>query len=378
MLKKEFTQFVRSKSNVLMMFVFPILLITTLSVGLKDLMNSNIDIFGNDGESSTVYYTVENDKYKEGFLSFQEGVSDTVSIKFEEVKSLDDVREKVDNYDAIAHITATEDGFNYYSSSKGEKTSSEIFRSIFDSVLNEYAVYSTIGEYNPQAFAKLVENKYDEYVSKQGVDDLRNVTSAEYYTFAELALIIFYVAQLVAESVYNENRLTTLNRLRLSSISEGAMLSAKVILGFVIATIQTILVYFYSSMVLDVNWGEHTIKFIVLFLVFGLFSAIVGAVIGLMAKKETSALSNLNVITFVICALGGCYTPMQMVVSMPILNKLMYLSPIYWINTATSTMICGVESNAYLIAIMVPVVLSLICVGVYFVMFKRREKMANV
>lgn len=378
MLKKEFTQFIRAKSNVLMMFVFPVLLITTLSVGLKDMMSNNIDIFGSDGEYSTVYYTVENDKYKEGFLSFQEGVSDTVNIKFEEAKNLEDVKEKVDNYDAIAHVNVSENGFSYYSSSKGEKMTSKIFRSIVDSVLNEYSVYSTIGEYNPQAFANLVQNKYEEYVSKEGLDGVRDVTSSEYYTFAELALIIFFVAQIIAESVYDESRLTTINRLKLSNLGQEAMLLAKVILGFTIATFQTLLIYVYSSLVLGVNWGDDTLKFIILFLVFGLFASVVGALVGVIAKNETSALGTLNVMTFVICALGGCFTPMQMIIGIPILNKLMFLSPIYWINTATSTMICGVESNAYVIALIVPIVLSLLCVVFYFGILKRKEKMTNV
>ena len=38
MLKKEFTIFFRNKGEVFMLFVFPIILITTLSLGLKSMM----------------------------------------------------------------------------------------------------------------------------------------------------------------------------------------------------------------------------------------------------------------------------------------------------------------------------------------------------
>lgn len=40
-IKKEFKQFFRSPGNVFMLFAFPIILITTLSVGLNDMMNMN-------------------------------------------------------------------------------------------------------------------------------------------------------------------------------------------------------------------------------------------------------------------------------------------------------------------------------------------------
>ena len=49
-------------------FLFPIVLITTLSLRLDDLMNDEIEIFGENDENSIVYYSLEdNSKYKEGF-----------------------------------------------------------------------------------------------------------------------------------------------------------------------------------------------------------------------------------------------------------------------------------------------------------------------
>ena len=70
MLKKELKQFLRAKRTFIFMFIFPIVLITTLSVGLKNMMTSG-DIFGSGDEYSKVYYTIDEDsKYKEGFLAF--------------------------------------------------------------------------------------------------------------------------------------------------------------------------------------------------------------------------------------------------------------------------------------------------------------------
>ena len=45
LLKKEIKQFLRSKSNLIMLFLFPVILITTLSFGLKSLMENTSDKF---------------------------------------------------------------------------------------------------------------------------------------------------------------------------------------------------------------------------------------------------------------------------------------------------------------------------------------------
>lgn len=374
MIKKEFKHFFRSKGEAAMMFIFPIILITTLGVSLNNMMDGNEDIFGSGDKYSIVYYTLQEDsKYKDGFTKFMEGVQDTVNINFEEVVTKESAMEDVDRGNGILHIDVMDNGFNVYTSKNGENVKSKVFRSVFESMLNEYAVFETIGEFNPKAFSNLVQNKYDEYVvMDKGTLD-RYVSSSEYYTFAELALIILYVMQTVAESVYRETKLLTINRIRLSKLKEGSMVSAKVIFGVFITLLQTLLIYIYSSTVLKVNWGENTLRFIALFVVFGIFSSVAGAIIGLCAKKDSTIVGTTNTLIFFICGVGGCYTPLSIIVGMPVISKLAYLSPIYWINTATSTMVCGLESSAYAIALIVPIALSVICLGMYSIIIKRRE-----
>lgn len=377
MLKKEFKQVLRAKKTFIFLFIFPIVLITTLSVGLKNILTSG-DIFGSGDEYSKVYYTIDdNSKYKQGFLEFKEGVEEAVNIKFEETSALDKVKDQVDKYDALAHIEVNDTGFKFYSSKNGEKVKVKIFASIFESILNEYATYETIGEYNPKAFANLVANKYDEYVVKKDVSGVRDITSSEYFTFAELALIIFYVSSTVGESVYKENYLTTINRIRLSKVTESSLIGVKVLVGIVISILQTLLIYVYSSKVLDVNWGENTFKFMSMFLAFGIFASVIGAIIGLMAKNDSTVSGVLSIITIVICFLGGCYAPLSMVIGMSPINKLIYLSPIYWINTAISSMLCGIESNAYFIALGVPLGLSVLCLLAYLGILRNKGGLAN-
>ncbi|EKQ50881.1 MULTISPECIES: ABC transporter permease [unclassified Clostridium] len=377
MLKKEYKQMLGTKRNLIFMFLFPIILITTLSVGLKNLMTSG-DIFGSGNEYSKVYYTINGDtKYEHGFLEFKKGVEEAVNIKFEETSSLNIVKDEVDKYNALVHIEVNDSGFKLYSSKNGERIKTKIFRGIFESILNEYAAFDTINEYNPKAFSNLVQNKYNEYVVKEDVGKARDITSSEYYTFAELALIILYIAGIVAESAYKEKQLTTINRIRLSKMTESSLIGAKIIVGIIISILQTILVYIYSTYVLGVNWGENTLKFMSIFFALGIFVSVVGALIGIIAKNDTMVTGIIQVSIVVICFLGGAYTPLSVMVGMGPVSKLLCISPIYWINTAIGSLLCGIESNAYLIALGMPLGLSALCMFVYFGVLRNKGGLAN-
>ena len=52
--KKEIKQFFRSKSDLIMLFLFPVILITTLSFGLKGLMENMSDTIFKSAENNIV------------------------------------------------------------------------------------------------------------------------------------------------------------------------------------------------------------------------------------------------------------------------------------------------------------------------------------
>lgn len=379
MIKKEMIQFFRSKSNLIMMFLFPIILIATLGSGLESMMTNSKEIFGEDGKKDIVYYSVNGEAniYEEGFLAFKEGVESEVDVEFKESSDLETIIEKVDENDALFHINILEKGFEIYTPKNGTKFKGEIMKSIFESVLNEYAIHGTIAKFNIEALNSMIEDNTESYVEYKNSQVKREVTSKEYYTFAELALIILYIATCVGESVYKENQLTTINRIRLSKVSESLLILSKVIVGVMIGLAQTLIVYVFSELVMDVNWGENTIKFILLFAVFSLFTSMLGAIIGILCKKETALNGIISAIIFIVCALGGSYTPLAMLVGIPGINKLIYLSPIYWINTATSSMITGYNSDAYIFALGIPIILSTIILIAYLIFAKKKGGLQN-
>ena len=134
----------------------------------------------------------------------------------------------------------------------------------------------------------------------------------------------------------------------LSKTNENMMIISKVTMGVIIGTMQTLLVYVYSSFVLKVNWGENALKYMLLYIALALFASMIGAIVGIVSKNDTAVSGILFVVTFAFSILGGCCSAREMITSIPFINKLAYISPIYWINTAINTMICNFKSNLYI------------------------------
>ena len=376
LLKKEFKYFIRQKSNVVLLMVFPIILITTLSLGLKDLMDGGNNLFGSKDEPAVVYYDINSEKYADGFNEFKKGVKDLANIDFKESK-LDKVKEEVDNYKAVAFLSITDNKFELYTSENGDNLESKVFKNMVDSMRSEFAGYETIAKKNPAAFANLAKSKI-ENVLEDKTKELRNPTSSEYYTFAELALIILYIAIVVSNSSFAEKKNTTINRIRLSRASELKMLLAKVVCGICIGIGQILIVYVYSSLVLDVNWGENTIPFMILFISLSVYASVSGAILGFIVNNEGTISGILNVVTILICGLGGSYMPLFELTSNPILNNICKISPLYWTNITTNSMVCGIETNAYYVALIFPILLSLLLCFVYLIFRKKKGVISNV
>ena len=372
LLKKELKQFFRSKGDIVMLFVFPIVLISVLSVGLKDIMRGNVDVF----KDNVVYYNISEGKYEDGFNMFMQTLHKEHDVEFKEARSVKDAKKQVDKRKALIYISIDDNGYSIYRNNS-EYFESRMFRSVFQTVMDEYSAYNTIAEYNPKQMANLIDKKYDSFIEEENEKCKGGVSSSEYYTFAELALIILYISVTVGERMVKEHELTTINRVRMSKVKEYQIIFSKVALGIIIGIIQVLLVYVYSSVVLKVNWGENTLKFFLLFFNLIVFSSVLGVVLGLIIKKSDVLNGLMQSLIVMMCALGGSYIPIHVLMSSQLCAQAIKISPIYWTNMATSTLMCGYESRSYEIALIIPLVLSIIMILVYLVIHNRKSGEKN-
>lgn len=368
LIQKEILYFFRNKSNIATMFIFPVVLIVIMGFSLNGLMNVDSNIFSN----KKVYFKINNipsgNKYLQLFETFKNNCEKNMNIKFDEL--LDDSlgKNKVNSYEGLAFISINKEGYDFYRNEKKESTAQEIFRSVFEQYLESYAVIDIVVNENPNILNEILGNNI--VVAEEGISN-KGITSFTYYTFAELILIILYISQITSLSVYDERLENTFLRLKVSKISNFSIILSKIILGLIVGIIQVIVVYFVSTVFLNINWGENLKDIIFVLISLIIFSSILGITISYIFKDSKAAASVINTLLIILGFLGGSYLPISLIKSNEIANLLCKITPTYWANISLLSLSAGVNTNYSTISIFLSLQLSAILLIICIISSRR-------
>jgi ABC-2 type transport system permease protein len=344
--KKDFKQFTRQRSNVIFMFLVPIVLILLMSYSLDRYMEGRVGTFQN----GKALYVVNTEKeYLQQFNAFKKQYEADTGVIFEEIDSYEDAVNKVNRQEAYAVITVHDGGFDYYRSPYNELQGGQLLRTVFEQSI----VYSSSSD--------LVQSNSVTTTVLQG----NTVNSFAYFTFSGLGLIMLFISNIIAHSVSNEKELRTIERIKLSRARLRTMIVSKIVLGVLISMLQIAEIYAFSSLFLDVNWGDYTLLMFVVLLTLAVFSSIFGAMVGLGAKNKLLINSIVLLIVVMIGFLGGAFSPIAMLENIPVLSFLIRISPLYWCNQALMYLYSGSLDTAVWITMGICLGLSLIVLLLY-------------
>ena len=375
LIKKEIIHFFRNKSNVVTMFIFPVVLLVIMGFSLNGLMNVDTNIF----ENKKVYYKINDfnieNNYLQLFKSFKHNCEEELRIEFQEINEENYGKDSVNKYEALAFISINEDKYDFYRNENKEDRSQKIFRSIFKQYLESYSVINIALEKNSNILKEIKESEV--IVDDQGISN-EGISSFAYYTFAELVLIIVYISQITSVSTYNEGVEKTYLRLKVSKASEITIILSKLILGIVVGILQILIVYFVSTVFLNINWGENIREIIAVLIALIIFSSILGITIGYVFKDSKAASSVINISLIVLGLLGGSYLPISLIKSNMITSLLCKITPTYWANISLLSLSSGIKTNYSIISIALSLELSLILliICIFSNSFKVGDKLA--
>ncbi len=375
LIKKEIIHFFRNKSNVVTMFIFPVVLIVIMGFSLNGLMNVDTNIF----ENKKVYYKINDfnieNNYLQLFKSFKHNCEEELRIEFQEINEENYGKDSVNKYEALAFISINEDKYDFYRNENKEDSSQKIFRSIFKQYLESYSVTNIALEKNSNILKEIKESEV--IVDDQGISN-EGISSFAYYTFAELVLIIVYISQITSVSTYNEGVEKTYLRLKVSKASEFTIILSKLILGIVVGILQILIVYFVSTVFLNINWGENIREIIAVLIALIIFSSILGITIGYVFKDSKAASSVINISLIILGLLGGSYLPISLIKSNMITSLLCKITPTYWANISLLSLSSGIKTNYSIISIALSLELSLILliICIFSNSFKVGDKLA--
>ena len=369
LIKKEITQFFRNKTDVLTMFIFPIVLIVVMGSALNGLMNVDKNIF----EDKYVYYkvndTVKDKKYLQVFYNFKKSCEESIKIKFKEIQDDDKARELVNEAESLAFIKINEDSYDYYRSESKETSAQKIFKNVFDEYLQKHTLINWVGNTNQKLIQDILNDESLIKLKEEGINN-SGIDSFTYYTFAELILIILYISGITSVSMYKEDYQSTFTRLRMSKVNNLSVLISKIILGIIIGILQVIIIYFISTLFLKINWGKNLLDIFIVLICFITFSSVLGVSMSIIFKDNKVASSSINILIIILGFLGGSYMPISLIKSTPITNILCQLTPTYWANISLLSISTGLCSNYTYKSIFISLFLSILLLVISFIVNK--------
>ncbi|MDU4327457.1 MAG: ABC transporter permease, partial [Clostridium celatum] len=127
-----------------------------------------------------------------------------------------------------------------------------------------------------------------------------------------------------------------------------------------VGIIQIVIVYFVSTVFLNINWGENLVIMLMVLVSLIIFSSILGVAISFMFKDNKAASSVINTLLIVLGFLGGAYVPISLIRANEVTNILFQMTPTYWANISLLSLSSGITTNYSTISIVISWELSLI------------------
>lgn len=353
MYKKEMRTYLRNPFQLAFTLLFPILFVLIMGYTMSNVIGKTADV--ERDEDIRVLYIVEEGTAPEDEMEWENFKEFTreKDVTWEEVEDFEASKEEVDTQEAVALIRVSEEGFYYYRSPYNEPTSSKVLRAAYNNMLGEFAAVS-----ESTVTTTIVKSK--------------TVDSYTYFTFAELGFIMFYISLIVGQSVFADKDTKAFRRIYISDASVNGYVAVKVAFGITISVIQIIEVYLLSTLALDVSWGDKAWLIVLTFLCLGVFSSLMGAVMGTFSKSRADMSDKILVISLLVGLLGGGLTPVTFLESYKVLSYICKISPLYWITSGTVSLAGNQNTNDHFVGMAVCLGLSMVILLIYAK--KRKEE----
>lgn len=359
LIKKEVKQFFRSKINVIIMLIFPVILIFIMGQSLNGLMSMDKSIFNN----KVIYYRVnapiENEVDLQRFYDFMIHFEKNTNVKFIEKNNYKEATNDVNNNKAICFMDIYDNDINYFRNEKKESTESIVFRNLYEQYIKKYTFLQSIYKSNPQQMKDVLD--YEIRIGLKDEDiDKKPVNSFTYYTFAELILIILYISNLTSISMYKEQFLHTMKRLKIPNTKKINILLSKIALGIIVGALQIIIVYIVSTKFFNVSWGGNLLYTFIVLISLTIFSSVLGIFMAMIFSSEKTCYMVNNTLIIIMGFLGGSYVPIYLVKSERVTSFLSEIMPSYWANISILSLIYNIKTKYCIISILILLSLSVL------------------
>ena len=365
---KEIKHNFRDRKSMVMMILFPIALIVVISAAFSSSFSSSIDI-----GTPKVLYSIEgsgvaSDNFKTGFI--EKGKD--FKIEFTKMNDMDSAKKKLvsKEYDAIIEMKS-DNKIEFYKSNV-ESLRAGVVESILSTYVQEFNVIIDVCKVNPGIINSLIRDNNNNYSTIISVNKSSQPSSLDYYTIAEIALIIMYAGMAGLFGIASEKNSKTRDRILISPVRKYEFLIGKTIGGVIGTILQIAIVILFSKYVLKANWGNDIFTVLLIFISQIIMAISIGVGLGFIFKNENVANGILNFMIPVIVFLGGSYMPVDGFGSKTF-QAITYLSPVRWVNRSIFDVIYNNDYSKVPFAILINLGIAVIFLAISSLLFRKEN-----
>ena len=374
----------RNRSLVFWTYIFPILLGTLFSLAFSNIENKekldiiNIDVVNDNNFNKSIAY---NETIK--ILSDEESSDRLFNTKY---TSLEESKKDLENNDITGYLLFNDvDEVTIFVNSNG--INETVLRYVMDEVKSNKMMMESIikkemanGNYN-------VITDYDSYVNEIknliNVDNIKlndisnknmSYTMIEYYSLIAMACMYGGMISMTIINKMLPNMDVVGKRVAVSKLSKGKMLLSSLLSGYVVQLIGLIILFIYTILVLNVDYGSNLIYVILL----ALLGSMAGLSLGMMLASALKVNENAKMGMLIAISMFGSFLAGMMGVTMkyvidknvPLLNK---INPVNMITDGLYSLYYYSSFNRYYFNIISLVIFSVIMITISYLVLRRQQ-----
>ena len=365
---KEVKHSFRDRKSMAMLILFPIALIVVISAAFKSSFINSIDI-----GIPKVLYSIEatgvvSDNFKTSFIERGKDFK----IIFKKMDNMESAKKKLmsKEYDAIIEMKAN-NKIEFYKSDI-ESIKAGVVESILSTYVQEFNVIANISRVSPHIINSLISDNNSDYSTIKSLNNETQPSSLDYYTIAEIALIIMYAGMTGLFGIASEKNLRTRDRILISPVRKYEYLIGKTIGGVIGTILQIAIVVLISKYVLKANWGNDIFTVLLIFISQIVMAISIGVGLGFIFNNENVASGILNFMIPIMVFLGGSYMPVDGVGSKTF-QAITYLSPVRWVNRSVFDVIYNNNYSKVSTAILINLGIAVVFLAISSLFFRKEN-----
>lgn len=364
---KEIKHTIRDVRTFIFMLAFPIVLMLILGTALSNAFDQKISV----NNITVLYKVTAGPPIADSFEKFVSQVEkDGVHFKKAAVTSAEGKKEVQEN-NATAYAEVTQNGIQLYGSDRNSIEES-IVQGMLQAYADKFNMVSAVASVNPAKVNNvLMSGAKNDFIQETSLQGKKQPGSMDYYAVAMSTMIALYGAISASALIRKERVQNTALRLVAAPVKKSEIFLGKILGCLIINALCTLIVVAFSHYVYKANWGDHPGVVLVVLLTEVFLAVSFGLGISYMAKTGEASRLIIMIVIQLASFIGGAYFKIDHATG--VLNIIMNLSPLTWVNQAINKIIFMNDLGAAFPVIGLNLGIAALFLAIATISFQRRE-----